>query len=96
MCIPLLDSVADGEKRNESLINITWHLQTKTKDYGTTTKIRTRTLITNASATQVIIVWPMFLVVEPSSDDLPLSKLSPFAVQKGSRRWPEHLKALKG
>ena len=27
--------------------------------------------------------WPRFLVVESSSDDLPLSKLSPFAVQKG-------------
>ena len=27
--------------------------------------------------------WPRFLVVESLSDDLPLSKLSPFAVQKG-------------
>ena len=27
--------------------------------------------------------WPRFLLVESSSDDLPLSKLSPFAVQKG-------------
>ena len=27
--------------------------------------------------------WPRFLVMELSSDDLPLSKLSPFAVQKG-------------
>ena len=27
--------------------------------------------------------WPRFLVVESSSDDLPLSKLSPFAVRKG-------------
>ena len=27
--------------------------------------------------------WPWFLVVESSRDDLPLSKLSPFAVQKG-------------
>ena len=27
--------------------------------------------------------WPRFLVMESSSDDLPLSKLSPFAVQNG-------------
>ena len=27
--------------------------------------------------------WPWFLVVESSIDDLPLRKLSPFAVQKG-------------
>ena len=43
-----------GTKRNDSLINITRHPQTKTKDYGTTTKIQTRTLMTNASAAQVI------------------------------------------
>ena len=27
--------------------------------------------------------WPRFLVMELSNDDLPLIKLSPFAVQKG-------------
>ena len=27
--------------------------------------------------------WPRFLVVESASVDLPLSKLSPFAIQKG-------------
>ena len=42
-------------KRNESLRNITWHPQTKTKDYGTMTKIRTQTQITNAPTTPVTI-----------------------------------------
>ena len=37
--------------------------------------------------------WPRFLVVESSSDDLPLSKLSPYAVQKGFQAVPS--KALK-
>jgi len=27
--------------------------------------------------------WPRFLIVESASEDLPLQKLSPFAVQKG-------------
>ena len=27
--------------------------------------------------------WPKFIVVESSSNDLPLSKLSPFVIQKG-------------
>ena len=42
-----------GTKHNESLRNITWHPQTKTKDYGTTTKIQTRTQIMNAPTTPV-------------------------------------------
>ena len=38
--------------------------------------------------------WPRFLVVE-SSDDLPLSKLSPFAVQKGFQTVAGTLKSIK-
>ena len=39
--------------------------------------------------------WPRFLVVESLSDDLPLSKLSPFAVQKGFQAVAETLKSIK-
>ena len=39
--------------------------------------------------------WPRFLVVESSSDDLPLSKLSPFAVQKGFQVVARTLKSIK-
>ena len=39
--------------------------------------------------------WPMFLVVESTSDDLPLSKLSPFAVQKGFQAVAGTLKSIK-
>ena len=38
--------------------------------------------------------WPRFLVVESSSDDLPLSKLSPFAVQKGFQAVAKSIKRL--
>ena len=39
--------------------------------------------------------WPRFLVVESSSDNLPLSKLSPFAVQKGFQVVAGTLKSSK-
>ena len=39
--------------------------------------------------------WPRFLVEESSSDDLPLSKLSPFAVQKGFQAVAGTLKNIK-
>ena len=39
--------------------------------------------------------WPRFLVVESSNDDLPLSKLSPFAVQKGFQAVAGTLKNIK-
>ena len=39
--------------------------------------------------------WPRFLVVESSSDNLPQSKLSPFAVQKGIQAVAGTLKSIK-
>ena len=39
--------------------------------------------------------WLRFLVVESSSDDLPLSKLSPFAVQKGFQAVAGTLRSIK-
>ena len=84
-----------GTKHNESLINVTRHPQTKTKDYGTTTKIRTRTVITNASAAQVITgqgfwLWSRRVTISHRVNWRPLLS------RRGSRRWPEPLKALKG
>ena len=39
--------------------------------------------------------WPRFLFMESSNDDLPLSKLSPFAVQKGLQAVAGTLKSIK-
>ena len=39
--------------------------------------------------------WPRFLVMESSNDDLPLSKLSPFAIQKGFQAVAGTLKSIK-
>ena len=39
--------------------------------------------------------WPRFLVMESSNDDLPLSKLTPFAVQKGFQAVAGTLKSIK-
>ena len=39
--------------------------------------------------------WPWFLVMESSSDNLPLSKLLPFAVQKGFQVVAGTLKSIK-
>ena len=39
--------------------------------------------------------WPRFLVMESSNDDLPLSKLSPFAIQKGFQAVARTLKSIK-
>ena len=58
------------------------------------TKIRTRTPITNTLYNSCNN-WPWFLVVESSSDNLPLSKLSPFAVQKGFQAVAGTLKSIK-
>ena len=39
--------------------------------------------------------WPRFLIVESASEDLPLQKLSPFAVQKGFQAIAGTLKNIK-
>ena len=39
--------------------------------------------------------WPRFVVVELASVDLPLSKLSPFAIQKGFQAIARTLKSIK-
>ena len=78
-------------KRNESLRNITWNPQIKrlrNNDQDSDSDSE------NERSYNSYKNWPRFLVVESSSDDLPLSKLSPFAVQKGFQAEPS--KALKG
>ena len=71
-----------GTKRKESFINITWlpKINTNTENES----------FLNASAN-----WPRFLVVESVSVDLPLSKLSPFAIQKGFQAIAGTLKSIK-
>ena len=39
--------------------------------------------------------WPRFLIVELASEDLPLQKLSPFAIQKGFQAVAGTLKSIK-
>ena len=42
--------------------------------------------------------WPRFLIVESMSEDLPLQKLSPFAIQKGFQAiagTPKNIKRLR-
>ena len=73
--------------------NITWHPQSKTKDYGTTTKIQTRTLITNAPTTPVTIgqgFWSWSRRVTTSH----WVNCRPLLSRRGSRQWPEPSKAL--
>ena len=39
--------------------------------------------------------WPRFLIVKSVSEDLPLQKLSPFAIQKGFQAIAGTLKSIK-
>ena len=84
-----------GTKHYESLRNIRWHPQTKTKDYGTTTKIWTRTRIMNAPTTPVTIgqgFWSWIHQVATSH----WVNCRPLLSRRVSRWWPEPSKALKG
>ena len=63
--------------------NRTWHLQIKKEDSE------------NECFYNSCNNWPRFLVMESSSDDLLLSKLSPFAVQKGFQAVAGTLKSIK-
>ena len=63
-------------------------------------KKRTRTEDDTDSATDNELFltkdnWPMFIVVKSASEERPLSKLSPFAVQKGFQAIAETLKSTK-
>ena len=79
--------------RNESLINITpsnknKRLRDNDQDSDTDSDNERFCNTSNNS--------PWFLVVESSSDDLRLSKLSPFAIQKGFQAIAGTLKVSKG
>ena len=81
-----------GTKRNESFRNITWHPQIKiirlrNNDQDSDSE--------NERCNNSYNNWPRFLVMESSNDDLPLSKLSPFAIQKGFQAVARTLKSIK-
>ena len=76
-----------GTKPNETLLNIHWHQNTNPKkEHAMTIQIQ----IPKSEAN-----WPRFLIVESASEDLPLQKLSPFAVQKGFQVIAGTLKSIK-
>ena len=81
-----------GTKHNESFRNITWHPQIKKRlrdnDHDSDSDVENELSYNSCNN------WPRFLVVE-SSDGLPLSKLSPFAGQKGFQAVAETLKSIK-
>ena len=81
-----------GTKRNESFRNITWHPQIKKRlrdnDQDSDSDYENKRSYNCNN-------WPRFLVVESSSGDLLLNKLSPFAVQKGFQAVAGTLKSIK-
>ena len=92
MCIALLDSVAGGGKPNETLLNIHWHQDTNPKkrvhDDDSDTDSDNEMFMKNETN------WPRFLIIESASEDLPLQKLSPFAIQKGFQSIAGTLKSI--
>ena len=82
-----------GTKRNESFRNIIWHPQIKKRLRGNDQNSDSD--YENERSYNSCNNWLLFLVVESSSDDLPLSKLSPFAVQKGFQAVAGTLKSIK-
>ena len=78
-----------GTKRNESFRNITWHPQIWDNNQDSDLDSENERSYNSCNN------WPRFLDVESSSDDLPLSKLSPFAVQKGFQAVAGTLKSIK-
>ena len=83
-----------GTKRNETLLNIQWQQNTNPK------KKRVRDDDSDTDSDNEMLMksetnWPRFLIVESASEDLPLQKLSPFAVQKGFQAIAGTMKSIK-
>ena len=77
-----------GTKRNETLLNTQWQQNTSLKkEYDTDSD--------NEMLMKSETNWPRFLIVESASQDLPLQKLSPFAVQKGFQAIAGTMKSIK-
>ena len=94
VCIPLLDSVAGEDKtlwiikkHNIAPTNKNKRLRDNDQDSDTDSN--------NERSYNSCNNWPRFLVEESSSDDLPLSKLSTFAVQEGFQAVAGTLKSIK-
>ena len=93
VCIPLFDLVADGTKHNESLRNsmVPTNENKRLRDNDQDSDMDSD----NKRSCNSCNNWPRFLVMELSNDDLPLIKLSPFAVQKGFQTVAVTLKSIK-
>ena len=77
-----------GTKRNETLHNIQWQQNTNPKKKK---KKRVRDDDSDTDSDNEILMksetnWPRFLIVESASEDLPLQKLSPFAVHDKQKK----------
>ena len=92
MCIPLLDSVAGGDKTER---NITQHTMAKHQSKKRVRDDDSDTDSENEMLMKSETNWPRFLIVESVSEDLPLQKLSPFAIQKGFQAIAGTLKSIK-
>ena len=81
-----------GTKCNETLHNIQWQRNTSPK------KVRDNNSDTDSDNEMLMkseTNWPRFFIVESVSEDLPLQKLSPFAIQKGFQAIAGTLKNIK-
>ena len=79
-----------GTKRNETLLNTQWQQNTSLKkEYDSDTDSDNEMLMKSETN------WPRVLIVESASEDLPLQKLSPFAVQKGFQAIAGTMKSIK-
>ena len=65
------------------------HKRLRDSDQDTDTDSENESFLTSTAN------WPRFLVVESASVDLTLSKLSPFAIQKGFQAIAGTLKSIK-
>ena len=82
-----------GTKRNEPLVNITWHRFTNRNKRGR--EEDTDMDSDNKMNTNKEKKMARFLIAESASEDLPLQKLSPFAIQKGFQAIAGTLKSIK-
>ena len=93
VCIHLLDLVAGGDKTKWIIDkhDMAPHKQKRLRDRDQDTDTDSE----NKSCRNTSATWQRFLVVESVSVDLPLSKLSPFAIQKGFQAIAETFKSIK-
>ena len=79
-CVHPLVGLGGGWGQNVTKRYLTYHLTTKQR-------IRDDDSDTDSDSETN---WPRFLIVESANEDLPLEKLSPFAIQKAFQAIAEH------